>query len=537
MKVSMKSPVTRARRKSLVTCCAALLICVASAAKANTYTVVNTGDNAGVNPAAHAGTGTLRQAIVDSNSDGGTQNVIDFDIPGTGPFTIAVAAQLPTITSNVTIDGFSQSGATPNTNLPDQGGLNSHLMIEIDGGESVSYGFYINGSGTAVILSGLVIDGFTQAPIDEVGKGSLNVDGCFVGTQIDGTAFASGFGNNGVAIRIDAGHANIGGVMPGQRNLISGNRGGGILIGAAVGAVVEGNLIGTDAGGTLPIGSGVSSNWPAIIVPGNVSGVRIGCSGTACTASGAPSRNVISGNHNFGIGIWNSFGAGSTGGLEIKGNFIGTDWSGTKVLPNGDATAGCPSFCGGIQLQNTSAGPTTIIGGFDPGEGNLIAFNHGPGIIPAQNQVSNSFDSEANAIHNNTSANIDIGPSGPTPNDAGDADAGSNNVQNFPVIESASVSNGMLNVTYAVDSATTHSSYPLRIDFYITIDGGSGEYLVSDSYPATSAQLARSVSLPLPADAQSPSGIVATATDANGYTSEFSADLVFGRIFADGFGQ
>ena len=514
---------------------AALLLSIVSDAAANTYMVSNTGDNGGVNPAAHAGTGTLRQAIIDSNADGGAQNIIEFDIPGTGPFVITIATQLPIITSNVGIDGFSQSGTLANTNLPDDGGLNSQLMIEIDGNEAVGTGFYIGGSGNAVSLAGLVIDGFTAAAIDEVNNDSLLVYGCFIGTLVDGTAFASGFGNYGVGIRVDAGHANIGGVLPGQRNLISGNRAGGILLGATATAVVEGNLIGSDASGTQPIGSGISSNWPAIVVPGNVSGVRIGCSGMSCTAPGSPSRNVISGNHDYGIGIWNIFGTSSGGGLEIKGNFIGTDWSGTKPLPNGDSLAGCPAFCGGIQLQNTSAGPTTIIGGFDPGEGNLIAFNHGPGIIPAQNQISNSFDSEANAIRNNASADIDIGPAGPTPNDAGDADSGSNNVQNFPVIQSASVSGGSLMVTYIVDSATTHSTYPLRVDFYVAIDGGSGEYLVSDSYPAASAQLPRSVSLPLPADAQSPAGIVATATDANGYTSEFSADLVFGRIFANGF--
>ncbi len=371
--------------------CICLLAVVLPLSANTTYVVTNTGDNNGVNPAPHAATGTLRQAIVDSNADGGVQNIIAFDIPGTGPFVISVATQLPTITSNVDIDGFSQPGAMPNTNLPDQGGLNAQLMIEIDGGGTIGNGLYINGSNAAVTLSGLVIDGFATVAIDQASNGTLLVYGCFVGTQIDGTAFVSGFGNNGIAVRIDAGHANIGGVLPGQGNLISGDRAGGILLGPSVSAVIEGNLVGTDASGALPIGSGSSSNWPAIIVPGNVSGVRIGCGGTSCTAAGSPSRNVISGNHDFGIGIWNSFGTGSSGGLEIKGNFIGTDWSGTRPLPNGDAVAGCPAFCGGIQLQNTAAGPTTIIGGFDPGEGNLIAFNHGPGIIPVQNQAQQQF--------------------------------------------------------------------------------------------------------------------------------------------------
>src|SRR5262249_28854451 len=52
-----------------------------------TFTVVNTLDNGGVNPAVGAGTGTLRQAIVDSNANdpGNSRNEIDFQISGSGP--------------------------------------------------------------------------------------------------------------------------------------------------------------------------------------------------------------------------------------------------------------------------------------------------------------------------------------------------------------------------------------------------------------------------------------------------------------------
>src|SRR5689334_4218855 len=48
------------------------------------FTVTNTGDNSGVNPAPFAGTGTLRQAIVDANATptpGGNENFIYFNIP------------------------------------------------------------------------------------------------------------------------------------------------------------------------------------------------------------------------------------------------------------------------------------------------------------------------------------------------------------------------------------------------------------------------------------------------------------------------
>jgi hypothetical protein len=151
-----------------------------------------------------------------------------------------------------------------------------------------------------------------------------------------------------------------------------------------------------------------------------------------------------------------------------------------------------------------------------------------------------SFDNQGNTIHNNVRTDIAFDPTlGRIANDAGDADTGVNNKQNFPVIQSASVSgtpgNLTLNVTYLVDSTTANSSYPLRVDFYVDIDEGSGEYLVSDSYPATSAQVARSASMALPANVEALAGFVASATDANGYSSEFSPSRVFDRIFADRF--
>ena len=155
--------------------------------------------------------------------------------------------------------------------------------------------------------------------------------------------------------------------------------------------------------------------------------------------------------------------------------------------------------------------------------------------MSAYGRIGESFDNHGNAIHNNRNTDIAFTLSGRTPNDANDADTGANNMQNFPVIQSASVSGGNLNVTYLVDSATANSSYPLRVDFYVDVDEGSGEYLVSDSYPASSAQMARVVSLPLPADMLTPVGFVASATDANHYTSEFSPSHVFDRIFADWF--
>jgi hypothetical protein len=61
------------------------------------FTVTNTGDNCGVNPAVGAETGTLPQAISGSNA-GGSGNMIAFNISGRGAQTISVLSSLPGIT-------------------------------------------------------------------------------------------------------------------------------------------------------------------------------------------------------------------------------------------------------------------------------------------------------------------------------------------------------------------------------------------------------------------------------------------------------
>ncbi|GAB2838198.1 T9SS type A sorting domain-containing protein [Ferruginibacter profundus] len=91
----------------------ALLGPVFFTAKATNYTVTNTGDNGGVNPAVGAGTGTLRQAIVDVNAaTAAGPHIIDFNIAGAGLQVIFPLTSLPTLThNNVNIDGYTQPGS------------------------------------------------------------------------------------------------------------------------------------------------------------------------------------------------------------------------------------------------------------------------------------------------------------------------------------------------------------------------------------------------------------------------------------------
>src|SRR5437868_4554267 len=67
-----------------------------------------------------SGPNSLRQAILDSNGNPGT-DTITFQIPGAGLHTISPTSALPDITGPVIIDGTTQSGYA------------GVLLIELDG--------------------------------------------------------------------------------------------------------------------------------------------------------------------------------------------------------------------------------------------------------------------------------------------------------------------------------------------------------------------------------------------------------------------
>src|SRR5262249_45367619 len=117
----------------------------------STFTVFDTDDE---------GAGSLRQAILDANANPGA-DLIAFNIAGSGVHTVAVGSTtgtaLPDITDPVTVDGYSQPGASRNTLAV---GDNAVLLVEIDGelaGHGVN-GLHITAGGSAV--QGLMIDNF-----------------------------------------------------------------------------------------------------------------------------------------------------------------------------------------------------------------------------------------------------------------------------------------------------------------------------------------------------------------------------------------
>jgi CSLREA domain-containing protein len=116
-------------------------VLVAGPAEAKTFTVNSTKDFSDIDP----GDGvcdtiavqllnpcTLRGAIQEANALAG-MDTIQFGIPGGGARTIEPNSQLPVVQQRVTIDGYTQPGATENSLAQ---GNNAVLRIELDGGSA-----------------------------------------------------------------------------------------------------------------------------------------------------------------------------------------------------------------------------------------------------------------------------------------------------------------------------------------------------------------------------------------------------------------
>lgn len=94
-----------------------------------------------------------------------------------------------------------------------------------------------------------------------------------------------------------------------------------------------------------------------------------------------------------------------------------------------------------------------------------------------------------------------------------------------------------LTVRYRVPTATTYATYPLTVRFYRSATSGGDRWLADDTCEAIDAELEKQIVLTLPPGVPV-AGLIATAADADGNTSEFSDPFVFGDpdlIFANGF--
>jgi CSLREA domain-containing protein len=323
-------------------------------------------DDGGIEPEC-----TLRAAIQEANAFPGA-DTIRFGIAGTGVQTIRPASPLPTITETVTIDGYTQPGARPNTAVA---GTNAVLLVELDGtnaGEETT-GLSIAASNS--VVRGLVINRFRSvlggvghgiAVVGDASTTGVRIAGNFLGTNAAGTE-ARG---NMRGLFIAAQNTIVGSTVPADRNLISGNRTTGILLGSTVagfadGSRVQGNLIGTDKTGDAAFRTGapLSNGGVGVIAEANdtLIGGKIAAAANTIAFNGGAGVQVNEGTGNRilrnrifangGLGIDLRGGSEDAAGATANDRFLDAD-DGPNTLQNKP-----------VLRSATTLGATTTIAG------------------------------------------------------------------------------------------------------------------------------------------------------------------------------
>ena len=462
------------------------------------------------------------------------------------------------------------SGAYITTNSIGNLVQGNYIGVDVTGANALGNG--VNGisiaSASSNIIGGAtvgarnIISGNTNHGIEifnAQATGNL-IQGNYVGPGVTGQ---SALGKQLCGMHIQSPANTIGGVQSGAGNLISGNGQDGIFLDGASAAnnFVQGNFIGTAAGGTSRLGNGRAgvgiSGAPGNTIGGSVSGAG----------------NLISGNGNTNTqGGMYLIGLGATGNL-IQGNKIGSDFTGTLALGNAHE---------GIYLESA---PSNIIGGIIPGAGNLISANNTWGLLLTNaswnviqgNLVGTKIDgvsglgnvyhalectnasnntiggtnpgagnrigfsqtvyagvrirggstSDAvlgNAIFSNGGLGIDLGTYGFNANIPCDSSSGDNMLQNYPVLSQAVTGNG----TGIRGTLNSRPNATFLLQFFANpacnAHGyGDGQFYLGQMTVVTSNNCNVSFVANLPASTAVGYVVTATATDSANNTSEFSA--------------
>ncbi|HBL13460.1 MAG TPA: hypothetical protein DD379_19095 [Cyanobacteria bacterium UBA11162] len=306
---------------------------------------------------------------------------------------------------------------------------------------------------------------------------------------------------------------------------------------------IEQNLIGTDITGTVPLSPVLSSDGIGIKKPANL--IR---------------HNVIGGHRRHGIHIYRGFGT-LPWENQIENNYIGINPNGINIGNGGDGIAILANIYSPntvLPLMNVQIRETQITG-------NAIAHNTQNGIrleargdqAGFQAEITNTrivnntiYNNGANGIQivaletvpggrassmdnlirtNRIFANGDLGislsGSNPITNDINDRDWGSNQLQNYPILERARLKEN----TEIQGRLSSEANSVFTIEFFASrsIDPsnyGEGEIPLGSISVTTNntGEAVFSAVLPTTVIGQ---WITATATDSKGNTSEFSRGI------------
>jgi uncharacterized delta-60 repeat protein/uncharacterized repeat protein (TIGR01451 family) len=378
-------------------------------------------------------------------------------------------------------------GTNPLGNL-DRGNAKYGVLLTEQPGAGTPSSVTIGGSGEAGnVISGNDGEGIGVWFASTAKETANKIVGNRIGTNAAGDAAVP---NSGVGVAFGTGTTNavLGGTDVVDRNLISGNRKGGVAIFGAgtAGNKVRGNFVGTRADGQSDLGNGgygilVASSSPTagataaakdttisgsstapMVVSGNDGDgiiVSMGASDTSVLGTligttqdgqaalrnrlngvvledapdndvGGPTaaaRNIISANGNNGILILGA-GAKLNG---VHGNYIGVNAARQPLGNLGHGvhiSSAADTTVGWGEVDQPPAGCT--------GACNVIAHNEGNGVLVSDSAATNTV--RANSIYANGGLGMDLAAQqadvgNVTPNDEGDADGGPNAQLNFPV--------------------------------------------------------------------------------------------------------
>jgi len=266
---------------------------------------------------------TLRAALEESNASAGADDIAfssRLTLNSAGYVVLNPTTPLPWIHDTVTIDGTTHPGyddgdpwAFPVIVLNGISLSNEHGLVIGDG----------NGSADGTVVRGLSIIHSDLAGIFVV-DADATIEGCGIGLYRGQYAGPNGTGIHSYGNRLTVGrtcHPTLG--CSGLGNVISANLDAGVETwGADV--VVAGNRIGTDNAGTSALGNGGAGVYAVAGRP------QVGGTGGIGSPNPTPvtSGNLISGNGSHGVFAW-------LNAVDVFGNRIGTDVTGTTALPNG----------------------------------------------------------------------------------------------------------------------------------------------------------------------------------------------------------
>lgn len=534
---------------SVVIAYLAITVAGASPAKAAsaTFTVTNINDS---------GAGSFRQAIIDANtnSNAGDMDLINFNIAGSGVHTISPSSALPSISEKVTIDGYSQPGASANTAIAPNP-MNGTIMIEVDMKDAQNTSS-MDISANDSILRGLAL--FSTTPISHsllsVNASNVQLSGSYINVRADGSTLVDAQASKTIEFSSSYSGNQLGGMTAADRN----------IIGTTSTSITSGTVnLSSDNSTVVGNYFGLARDGVGLVAaPGTINSFSDGSGGLQVEGAGNTVGGVASGARNIFSGgtAWQLNVDGSDS--IIQGNYVGTDYTG--------ATHASYHNGSGVIFPAVSSG--NMFGGLSAGQGNLVAGVAGLGVgvarvdIPVFSVVMspNKNSILGNNIHAvnifnytrfgdsnmgidlfseyNASNPFDVDQfvftnQGPTANDVGDSDTGPNNYMNTPVLKTAQQIGNQLTISYDLDTIDSPSN-SYRVEFFAndesTVFGaGPGETYLGPApsvTPGTNKTVTLTVSGDFTNKALSSTATAIDSTTASGFgsTSEFSKNISIG---------